>query len=196
MNHPEAPVYISEEDFDQVAAALWIVQQSGLYNMFMQASDAYTSAMCVLAAIGNGRVVRVLNTIGTGTGVGYIMNRWMRTYETNVARWKTIAENSPVGGEFIKAAERNMGNFGPSTVGTSETRRLQDFAKQHGLPWYKALVVAIEEECLRVGTEERSAGNPNLRGVYEPYLLKAAGAQVLFSPRRNPPRKARGPIFV
>lgn len=174
----DQPLPIDDGTFDQIASALWMVQHSGIYNMFMQAGEAYTAAMCVLAMMGNQPAVRAMNSIGsTGRGVEQMMTRWMNTYNQHSARWQALAETSPLGEQYVKAVERNLGQFRSEPNSTTTT--MIDFARHHGLGWYKALVTVAEEACFVRGLEARAANHPALRGVTEAHLLKAAGAQLL-----------------
>jgi hypothetical protein len=170
---------LTDDDFDQFAAALWIVQQSSRYNMLMDGPDAFTAAMCVAALLGHAELVAQLNIVGGAKQHLDLVKRWMATYPANHTRWQAIAEASPLGHRHADALERNLHRFAPTPPGPlGRTKLVRDFSRYHGFSWYSALVDYAEQECYRKGSAARDQLEM-LRGVSAVPLIKAAGAQLV-----------------
>ena len=109
--------------------------------------DAYTAAMCVLGAgWHNARVVGKMNTFGTSQVMAWIQ-RWARDYKSKSSQWKSIAEGSPLGDDYLAT----MARFGLSKT----AKEHKHYMAYHKIGWARALVTTAEMQCLQEGVRAR-----------------------------------------
>jgi hypothetical protein len=160
----------AEADRDTVGAAIWVAQMTSRYNMLTEAGDAWTSAMCVLALWGRADLVDWMNALERG---------WCDAYEEcflgvsgRRAVWEGIARGAPHGADYGAAAVR-WGEGAPA-------KALFAFEGRNGLDWVQTLEALAGEACYAEGLRARGVLELRAaRGVTEPHLLKAIGAQLV-----------------
>jgi hypothetical protein len=160
-----------------LGAALWVVQQSGEYNMIMGAGDALTGAMCVAAIWGRSKEVNWLNGLGNTQMIDEYVQSYAGAYTPeNAKAWEGLASSAPFGSDYIRAALSRRGIFEFSNAATA----FEEFCKKNSLDWASAFLALAEEVCYDAGREARDVSKlRSLRGVMRADHLKAAGAQLI-----------------
>jgi len=159
-----------------LGAALWVVQQSGKYNMITGAGDAITGAMCVAAIWGRSEEVRWLSTLGGAQMIDEYVRSYAEAYTLdNSEAWEGLATSAPFGSDYIRAAlsRRDLFEF-------SDAAAFKEFGRKNSLDGASTLLTLAEEVCYDAGREARDVSQlASLKGTTRADHLKAAGAQLV-----------------
>jgi len=170
-------VTFSVEEYDNVCAGLYIVQQSGLYNMIVDFGNAITATMCLLAVLDLKPLVTKLNSCDKQQYMK-IFQFYIDNYNGKHKLWEGIADSTPRGVEYLKTVNRNIEVFNGDVE--QETENIIQFETDNEFGWYRALTVYAEGKCLLKGYYMRDTIRLNAcRGMHEVYELKAIGAQFI-----------------
>lgn len=168
------------EAWEIVGAAAWAVRETARFNMIVEAGEAWTAAMCIVAIWGRADIVDWMNALG---------RRWHEEYARCYlaapperlrpgGAMEALARAMPHGADYRAALFRSE-HTGTSPGGPTADF-LRTFDGRHGLDWASALTVVAEEACYDAGRDARDKFKlEGARGVTEPHLLKAIGAQLV-----------------